>query len=127
MQAIIFVEDAKSRDDIRMALNMCLPGLELLFIDDSKRCIKIVHNSNPDIIILDNSFSDMDGYKLITKIRSLSFAPILTLSWVKDEADMLKSIECGADAYCTKPIKQLEFVAHVRALLCRSKVGLAGN
>ena len=58
---------------------------------------------------------------MIEEIRRLTPSPIVVLSYLRDDADMLKAIECGADEFCITPIRQLEFAAHVRALLRRSK------
>jgi len=46
-----------------------------------------------------------------------SQVPIVFLSDIRDEAEIVKALEMGSDEYITKPSRQLEFMAHVRVLL----------
>jgi two-component system KDP operon response regulator KdpE len=121
MRAIMAIEDGKGQDDARTVLNMCFPDLELLLAGSANQCMQLAREKKPDIIIVDYYLHDIDGGKMVEQIRSITTAPIVVLSYIRDEADVLKAMESGADEYCTKPIKQLEFAARIRALLRRSK------
>lgn len=121
MRVVIAVADPQARDDICTILKMCLPELGLSLVDSASRCIKIVREDNPDPVIVDYNLPDLCGPKIIAEIRAISPSPIVVLSYLKDDTDMLKAIECGADEFCIMPIKQLEFAAHIRALLRRRR------
>ena len=100
---------------------MCLPDLEQLLADSGNRCIQMVREQSPDLVIMDYHLPDLDGSNLIEEIHRITHSPIVVLSYLKDDADVVKAIECGADEFCTTPIRQLEFAAHIRALLRRRR------
>ncbi len=119
MRAVIAVSDARSREDICVVLGMCFADFCPVLVDDGAHLIESLHN-NPDIVIMDYHPPGGDGWELLGQARLMSAVPILILTWVQDESDILGAIEAGADAYCTKPVNQLELVARIRALLRRS-------
>ena len=119
MRAVIAVTDSQHLDDVCTILGMCLPDLELLLADSGSHCIQMVKEQNPDLVIVDYYLPDLSGPRIIEEIRRITPSPIVVLSNLKDDADALKVIECGADEFCTTPIRQLEFAARIRALLRR--------
>jgi DNA-binding response OmpR family regulator len=122
MRAVIAVTDPQSLDDICAILSMCLPDLGLLLADSGSSCIQMVREQSPDLVIIDYHLPDLSGSKIIEEIRQITPSPIIVLSYLNDDANVVKAIECGADEFCTTPIKQLEFAAHIRALLRRGRV-----
>ena len=77
---------------------------------------------SPDIVILDLNLPDIDGFDVLKQIRCCSEVPVVVLSFFNYEADIIKSLELGADEYIVKPFRQLEFMARVRALLRKSSL-----
>jgi DNA-binding response OmpR family regulator len=75
--------------------------------------------NSPDIIVVDTLLRDYDGYELIKKIRKLSDVPILMLSYIKDEFQLVKALELGVDDYVVKPVHSMEIIARIRALTKR--------
>jgi DNA-binding response OmpR family regulator len=75
-----------------------------------------------DLVILDLMLPDMDGLEVCTKIKdnpSNSTVRIIMLSQKKDEKDIIKGFECGADDYVTKPFSLGELEARVMRVLNR--------
>jgi two-component system KDP operon response regulator KdpE len=73
----------------------------------------------PDIIILEPELSDMDGVGLTEKIRKWSELPILMLSQRREEKEIVRALDSGADDYLTKPFRPEELLARIRVALRR--------
>ena len=74
----------------------------------------------PDVILLDLGLPDLDGIKVITRIREWSQVPIIVLSVRDREDDKVGALDAGADDYLTKPFGVSELLARIRAALRRS-------
>lgn len=81
--------------------------------------MSIVIHQKIDLAILDIMMPDMDGLKLIKRIREAYYMPIIFLSAKSQHHDKILGLELGADDYITKPFNPLEIVARVQALLRR--------
>ena len=73
-----------------------------------------------DLVILDVSLPDGSGFDICKKIRQTSKVPIMFLTAVDEETDIIMGLDMGADDYITKPFKLAVFLSRVNALLRRS-------
>lgn len=73
-----------------------------------------------DLVILDVSLPDGSGFDICKKIRRTSKVPIMFLTAVDEETDIIMGLDIGADDYITKPFKLAVFLSRVNALLRRS-------
>ena len=72
------------------------------------------------LLILDLTLPDMDGFDILSQIRSdpsLDQMPVLILSAKADPDTINQGLELGADAYLTKPYLPNTLTSRVRALL----------
>jgi DNA-binding response OmpR family regulator len=76
-----------------------------------------VISARPDVIVLDVSSDEYNGWELCGRLRELTTAPILLLSQSNDDRELVKGIHMGADLYMPKPVHQLEFLARIQSLL----------
>src|SRR5687768_10437598 len=74
----------------------------------------------PDVVLLDLMLPGLDGMSVCRRIRSTSAVPIIMLTAKSDTPDVVAGLEAGADDYITKPFKNTELVARIRARLRRS-------
>ena len=75
-----------------------------------------------DIIVLDISLPDLDGYEVVRRLRAARVRiPILILSSKADPLDKVKGLTNGADDFLTKPFNGPELVARLHAIVRRSK------
>ncbi len=75
-----------------------------------------------DIIVLDLSLPDIDGYEVVRRLRTARVrTPVLILSGRSDPLDKVKGLTGGADDYLTKPFNKMELVARIQAIVRRSK------
>ncbi len=76
---------------------------------------------DPDLILLDIMLPILDGREVCRAIRRHSDVPILILTALDHEMDVVTSFELGADDYVSKPFSLRELMARIEALLRRSK------
>jgi two-component system response regulator MtrA len=74
----------------------------------------------PDLVLLDLMLPGLDGMSVCRQIRSTSAVPIIMLTAKSDTPDVVRGLEAGADDYITKPFKNTELVARIRARLRRT-------
>ncbi|PAF41573.1 response regulator transcription factor [Helicobacter sp. 11S03491-1] len=74
-----------------------------------------------DLIILDLTLPEMDGFELCKKIRNISQVPIIISTARGDIYNKIQGFEKGADDYLAKPYEPAELIARINAMLRRFK------
>lgn len=75
----------------------------------------------PDVVVLDLGLPDVDGRQLLTMLRAVSAVPVIVATARDDEADMVATLDAGADDYIVKPYSADQLEARIRAVLRRSR------
>jgi two-component system KDP operon response regulator KdpE len=82
----------------------------------------------PDIVILDIMLPDMDGWQTCRRFREMSDVPIIMLTALGSEENVVEGLNLGADDYIVKPVTADELAARIRALLRRvSRSHISGS
>lgn len=76
-------------------------------------------NVDHDLVILDVMLPGIDGFAVLSALRTSKQVPVLMLTARGQTSDKLKGFELGADDYLVKPFQFSELLARVRALLKR--------
>ncbi|MBR5712020.1 MAG: response regulator transcription factor [Lachnospiraceae bacterium] len=84
---------------------------------DGKSCLEQLASEDVDLVVLDVMLPDSDGVTLCHTIREEYDVPILFLSALGENADIIKALRAGGDDYMTKPYDLGVFVARVEARL----------
>ena len=84
--------------------------------------VSLVRTQQPALVILDIVLPDIDGWEVLQRIRQISKVPILMLTVKEKEEDIVRSLEDGADDYCTKPVGMRELAARVQAIFRRAEL-----
>lgn len=85
-------------------------------------------NSNTfDLILLDINLPDGSGYELCKEIREKSEVPIIFLTALDEEVNIVLGLEIGGDDYITKPFRVRELLSRIKALLRRSQKNLTSG
>ncbi|HEX4136185.1 MAG TPA: response regulator transcription factor [Bryobacteraceae bacterium] len=118
---ILVVEDEKRIADF-LGRGLQGAGYAIDVAHDGATALQLVHDTDYDLIILDIMLPDMDGLKVLERVRSRRAGPpVLILSARGAVDDRVKGLETGADDYLTKPFAFVELLARVRALLRRGQ------
>ena len=86
-----------------------------IWADKGEQGILSAASQRPDIILLDLGLPDMDGVKVIEKVRTWSTLPIIVISARSEDSDKIEALDAGADDYLTKPFSIEELLARLRA------------
>ena len=79
--------------------------------------LDLLHEEQPDLVLLDLGLPDMDGLEVCTAIRSERAVPILVLSARLEEEEKVALLDAGANDYIVKPYGTNELLARIRAAL----------
>lgn len=121
MAAILIVEDNKNTQLLTKA--RLQPYFEVVCANDGFEAIDIIYARHIDLIISDIMMPNMDGFELLSRIRSEGFnTPILLLTAKQTFDDKREAYNLGADDYVTKPVDYDELLLRVNALLRRAKI-----
>ncbi len=74
-------------------------------------------NHPPDFIILDLGLPDISGHEVLLQLREWYNQPIIILSVLNNEEDIVNALDHGASDYLTKPFRTGELLARIRLCL----------
>ena len=86
-----------------------------------KESIEYLENNKPEIIILDVSLPDGNGFDLYEKVIKEKNIPVIFLTARDDEDDVIKGLNLGAEDYMTKPFSTKELLVRVNKIILRNK------
>jgi len=99
-------------------------GFEVIHFSDGESVLKAIGDNgrNPDLslVILDVLLPEMDGFELLSRLRqkrTLAQVPIIVLTVMGSEEDVVRGLALGADDYVVKPFSPTELLARVHRLL----------
>jgi DNA-binding response OmpR family regulator len=87
---------------------------------DGREALRLLYDERPDLIVLDVSMPQLDGWATLERIRELSSVPVVMLSALGAELEKVRALRSGADDYVTKPFGRQELLARVESVLRRS-------
>lgn len=96
-------------------------GFEVLLAANGKEAVELSNNSSFDLIILDVMMPVMDGIAACKEIRKASNTPVLFLSALGEERDLLNGYLSGADDYNVKPFPLAVLCEKCLAMIKRNK------
>jgi DNA-binding response OmpR family regulator len=118
-ETILVIDDD---DDIRCLVRTLLEraGYAVLEAPDGRAGLRIFFAQAPDLVVLDVSMPERDGWETLERIRDVSEAPVMMLTSQTAETERVRGLQSGADDYVSKPFGRDELLARVQALLRRS-------
>jgi two-component system, OmpR family, response regulator len=121
---ILIVDDHREiRDLVSRALSK--EGFRVSTAADGRAMRKVMASSRIDLILLDLMLPGEDGLSLCRLLRAQSNVPVIMLTAKGDEVDRVIGLEMGADDYLPKPFGSRELIARIKAVLRRSREGVA--
>ncbi|HQO50711.1 MAG TPA: PAS domain S-box protein [Bacteroidales bacterium] len=123
---ILIIDDMASN---RLALSGLITShfekAEITMAENGEEGLRLIENIKPDLVLLDIIMPGMDGFEVCTRLKQLDETkeiPVLLLSAVKTDSNArIKALECGAEAFLSRPVEDAELMAQIYALL-REKI-----
>lgn len=116
MDTILIIEDDKN---IRSELSTLLKsnGYKCILIEDFTKEIAIPKETN--LILLDITLPNENGFNICSKIRKSSQIPIIFVTSSEKDKDELKSIIVGGDDFITKPYNKYILLGKIKRALSK--------
>ena len=87
----------------------------------AKEGLIMAANHPPELILLDLGLPDENGHIVLQKLRQWYTNPVIILSVQKNEEDIIKALDNGANDYLSKPFRTGELLARIRSALRDSR------
>lgn len=119
MPRLLIVEDDT---DIVEDLSILLQneGYSVCHATSMEQALNTLYTENIDLVLLDITLPDGNGYSVCTAVKRQTNAPVIFLTAMADESSIVTGFQLGADDYITKPFKPMELICRVRNALRKS-------
>lgn len=116
---MLIVEDEENIAEL-IELYMQREGFETQIASDGEQAIEKFRVFRPDIVMLDVMLPKLDGWGVLSEIRSEGKTPVIMLTAKGELTDRVSGLNAGADDYIVKPFEMKEVIARVSAVMRRS-------
>ena len=90
-------------------------GFEVITATSGEEALRLIKARDPNIMLLDIIMPGMDGLEVLRQLRSFCDLPVIAFSARSDTQE--EAIRLGASEFMTKPIKTLEMIGRIKAVL----------
>lgn len=94
-------------------------GFEIRTADGQKKAMKMLEENHFDLLLLDITLAQGNGYSVCTAVKSLYKLPVIFLTALDDEFSVVTGLDMGADDYISKPFRPRELVSRMKMVLRR--------
>ena len=116
MTRILLVEDDKSIVT-NLTEYLTKEGYTVKSASGQKDALQFVEKEKFDLVLLDISLSDGNGFAVCKAIKSDYYIPVIFLTAAGDEYSTVTGFEVGADDYIAKPFRPRELVSRIKNIL----------
>lgn len=120
-KAEILVVDDESQIRKLLQINLESNGYKVILAANGKEGITLSVSHQPDLILLDIGLPDKSGQEILKELREWYNKPIIMLSVLNSENDIVSALDNGATDYLNKPFRTGELLARIRSALRRSQ------
>jgi len=118
---ILVVEDEAPIQEL-LKFNLERNKYRVEVVDSGEEALTVTAQFQPDLILLDIMLPGADGLEVCKRLKAdpkTAHIPIIMLTALSEEADIVAGLELGADDYITKPFSPRVLLARVKAALRR--------
>jgi two-component system OmpR family response regulator len=94
-----------------------LAGFKVVVAPDGGSAVQVAQRCKPDVVLLDVSLPDVDGFSLLSELRAVTSSPVIFLTARSRNADRKQGLSLGAADYVTKPFEMDDLVKRVQRAL----------
>ena len=120
MSKILIVEDDKN---ITNTLTYYLQneGFKIETAKNKNEGIEKIKEKAYNLILLDITLPDGNGYEIYHELKKEKNTPVIFLTALDEEKDIVKGLDIGADDYITKPFRTRELLSRIKNVLRHTK------
>ena len=96
-------------------------GAQIVTARDGLEGVSKLFTHHPDLIILDVMMPGINGFEVCQRIRQVSDTPLIMLTALNHEQEMIRGLDAGADDFLSKPFNADILLARARTVLRRSE------
>ena len=126
MSRILLAEDDRVIRDITV-MYLTKNGLQVDVTDNGNSACRLIEMNRYDCIVLDIMMPGKDGREVCRLIRNKYDVPVIFLTALGEEHDIVEGYEVGADEYITKPFSAKVLLLKINALINRYRGLLVKN
>ena len=119
MKILIVEDERRAADYLRQGLEESGYAIEVAL--NGTDGLHAAMNGDHDLVVLDVSLPGLDGFAVLSALRTAKQTPVLMLTARAQVNDKVRGFELGADDYLVKPFQFPELLARVRTLLKRGR------
>lgn len=118
MKKILLVED---NETIIMGLKYSLEqeGFQVISAKTAKESKEKLDNKSIDIVLLDVSLPDGNGFEICKEIKEKNDIPVIFLTAQDEETSVVLGLDLRADDYIVKPFRTRELISRIKSVLRR--------
>ncbi len=116
--SILVVEDEESYQEALM-VGLSREGYQVELASDGVEALRKFVENRPDLVVLDLLLPSMSGIEVCRRMHAMAPVPIIIVSALDTETDIVRGLELGAEDYIAKPYRLRELVARIRSVLRR--------
>lgn len=95
-------------------------GFSIQYADGQEKAMKLLEQQEFDLVLLDITLAQGNGYSMFAQIKSSYDIPVIFLTALDDEFSVVAGLDMGADDYISKPFRPRELVSRIRTVLRRT-------
>jgi two-component system KDP operon response regulator KdpE len=118
MPEILIIDDDRNLTSL-LSEFLNTQGFTSRCIANGRDGLRELFNRKPDLVVLDVTMPQMDGWEVLKRIREVSDVPVIMLTARDEEPNILRGFSLGADDYVTKPFSFAQLAARIKAVLGR--------
>lgn len=96
-------------------------GYHITTASGQSKALELLERQSADLVLLDISLSDGNGFSVCSAIKSIYGIPVIFLTASDDEYSTVTGFELGADDYISKPFRPRELATRIKNILRLTK------
>lgn len=119
MNILIIEDDVSVRQELKQLLENAL--YQVTVLDEFENMAEDILEIQPDLVMMDVNLPVKSGFDVCQEVREKSNVPVIFVTGRTDSMDELSGMLKGGDDYITKPFHAAVLLAHIAAVLKRTR------
>ncbi len=114
IKVLIVEDDEQTQEAMRLAFQIYWPEATVVSANNGEDGVSFARRGGFDIALLDLKLPDISGHQVLDEIRTFSQMPVIVVTADRNQDDIIRCLNAGANEYIAKPFRQLELMSRIR-------------